>query len=71
MIEFWVIRNDIEAMKELVAIHGYAESRLGGAKPVEHGGRCFALSKANYTLELKQAVKLLRKPSVNMVEVCS
>lgn len=45
--------NIDRAVKELVADHGYSESRLGGAKPVEHGGGA-RLRQANYTLELEQ-----------------
>jgi len=43
-----------KAMKEQVADHGYLESRLVGAKPVEHGLEAFWPSGANYTLELEQ-----------------
>jgi len=37
------LTNIDRAVKELVADHGYSESRLGGAKPVEHGSRAGAL----------------------------
>jgi len=56
--------NIDRAVKELVANHGYSESRLGGAKPVEHGGG--AEGPAGRITLWSLSRKLFRMPSVSM-----